>query len=85
MFEENGTSELSLLEFARRVGVSEATPSRHFNGKHVWIDLGVDRPHGVDVTPQCRRHGGEGSRCLDPIGQIPEIDDPILGDLILET
>jgi AcrR family transcriptional regulator len=33
MFEENGASELSLRELARRVGVSEAAPSRHFRGK----------------------------------------------------
>lgn len=33
MFEEKGASELSLRELARRVGVSEAAPSRHFKGK----------------------------------------------------
>ena len=33
MFEENGTSELSLRALARRLGVSEAAPSRHFKGK----------------------------------------------------
>lgn len=33
MFEENGASELSLRELARRLGVSEAAPSRHFKGK----------------------------------------------------
>jgi AcrR family transcriptional regulator len=33
MFEENGASELSLRAMARRVGVSEAAPSKHFQGK----------------------------------------------------
>ncbi|MDM0084831.1 TetR/AcrR family transcriptional regulator [Variovorax sp. J31P179] len=33
MFEENGASELSLRALARRLGVSEAAPSRHFKGK----------------------------------------------------
>jgi len=33
MFEENGASELSLRALARRLGVSEAAPSRHFSGK----------------------------------------------------
>ena len=33
MFEENGASELSLRALARRVGVSEAAPSKHFQGK----------------------------------------------------
>lgn len=33
MFEENGASELSLRELARRLGVSEAAPSKHFTGK----------------------------------------------------
>lgn len=33
MFEENGAKELSLRELARRLGVSEAAPSRHFKGK----------------------------------------------------
>lgn len=33
MFEENGASELSLRALARRVGVSEAAPSKHFEGK----------------------------------------------------
>ena len=33
MFEENGATELSLRELARRVGVSEAAPSKHFKGK----------------------------------------------------
>jgi AcrR family transcriptional regulator len=33
MFEENGATELSLRALARRVGVSEAAPSRHFKGK----------------------------------------------------
>lgn len=33
IFEENGARELSLREVARRVGVSEAAPSRHFDGK----------------------------------------------------
>jgi AcrR family transcriptional regulator len=33
MFEENGATELSLRALARRLGVSEAAPSRHFNGK----------------------------------------------------
>lgn len=33
MFEEHGATELSLRELARRVGVSEAAPSRHFKGK----------------------------------------------------
>lgn len=33
MFEENGASELSLRELARRLGVSEAAPSKHFRGK----------------------------------------------------
>lgn len=33
MFEENGASELSLRALARRLGVSEAAPSRHFRGK----------------------------------------------------
>lgn len=33
MFEEKGAVELSLRELARRVGVSEAAPSKHFRGK----------------------------------------------------
>jgi AcrR family transcriptional regulator len=33
MFEENGAGELSLRALARRLGVSEAAPSRHFSGK----------------------------------------------------
>jgi AcrR family transcriptional regulator len=33
LLEEMGASELSLRECARRVGVSEAAPSRHFEGK----------------------------------------------------
>jgi AcrR family transcriptional regulator len=33
MFEQYGASELSLRELARRLGVSEAAPSRHFKGK----------------------------------------------------
>lgn len=33
MFEENGATELSLRALARRLGVSEAAPSRHFKGK----------------------------------------------------
>jgi AcrR family transcriptional regulator len=33
MFEQYGASELSLRELARRLGVSEAAPSRHFRGK----------------------------------------------------
>lgn len=33
MFEENGASELSLRAMARRLGVSEAAPSKHFQGK----------------------------------------------------
>lgn len=33
MFEEHGATELSMRELARRVGVSEAAPSRHFKGK----------------------------------------------------
>ena len=33
MFEENGATEISMRELARRVGVSEAAPSRHFKGK----------------------------------------------------
>lgn len=33
LFEENGAKELSLRELARRLGVSEAAPSRHFKGK----------------------------------------------------
>jgi AcrR family transcriptional regulator len=33
MFEENGAAELSMRELARRVGVSEAAPSKHFQGK----------------------------------------------------
>lgn len=33
MFEENGATELSLRALARRLGVSEAAPSRHFTGK----------------------------------------------------
>ncbi|WP_208513407.1 TetR/AcrR family transcriptional regulator [Variovorax paradoxus] len=33
MFEESGASELSLRALARRLGVSEAAPSRHFAGK----------------------------------------------------
>nr|WP_297383498.1 TetR/AcrR family transcriptional regulator [uncultured Roseateles sp.] len=33
MFEEIGASELSLRALARRLGVSEAAPSRHFTGK----------------------------------------------------
>lgn len=33
MFEEIGASELSLRALARRLGVSEAAPSRHFKGK----------------------------------------------------
>jgi len=33
MFEENGATELSLRALARRLGVSEAAPSRHFRGK----------------------------------------------------
>jgi len=33
MFEEKGATELSLRELARRVGVSEAAPSKHFKGK----------------------------------------------------
>ena len=33
LLEENGAAELSLREVARRAGVSEAAPSRHFPGK----------------------------------------------------
>jgi AcrR family transcriptional regulator len=33
MFEENGATELSLRALARRLGVSEAAPSKHFQGK----------------------------------------------------
>jgi AcrR family transcriptional regulator len=33
IFEENGATELSLRALARRLGVSEAAPSRHFKGK----------------------------------------------------
>jgi AcrR family transcriptional regulator len=33
MFEENGATELSMRALARRLGVSEAAPSRHFRGK----------------------------------------------------
>lgn len=33
LIEEKGVSELSLREVARRVGVSEAAPSKHFSGK----------------------------------------------------
>jgi AcrR family transcriptional regulator len=33
MFEESGASELSLRALARRLGVSEAAPSRHFSSK----------------------------------------------------
>jgi AcrR family transcriptional regulator len=33
MFEEHGATELSLRALARRLGVSEAAPSRHFKGK----------------------------------------------------
>lgn len=33
MFEEAGASELSLRALARRLGVSEAAPSRHFSSK----------------------------------------------------
>lgn len=33
VFEENGAIELSLRALARRLGVSEAAPSRHFKGK----------------------------------------------------
>jgi len=33
MFEEIGAGELSLRALARRLGVSEAAPSRHFSGK----------------------------------------------------
>ena len=33
MFEENGATELSLRALARRLGVSEAAPSKHFKGK----------------------------------------------------
>ncbi|MDM0118390.1 TetR/AcrR family transcriptional regulator [Variovorax arabinosiphilus] len=33
LLEERGAGELSLRECARRVGVSEAAPSRHFEGK----------------------------------------------------
>ncbi|WP_198674674.1 TetR/AcrR family transcriptional regulator [Rhodoferax ferrireducens] len=33
MFEESGATELSLRALARRLGVSEAAPSRHFSGK----------------------------------------------------
>jgi AcrR family transcriptional regulator len=33
LFEQNGASEMSLRELARRLGVSEAAPSRHFRGK----------------------------------------------------
>jgi len=33
LLEEKGAAELSLRELARRVGVSEAAPSRHFEGK----------------------------------------------------
>jgi AcrR family transcriptional regulator len=33
MFEQYGASEMSLRELARRLGVSEAAPSRHFRGK----------------------------------------------------
>jgi AcrR family transcriptional regulator len=33
MFEENGATELSLRALARRLGVSEAAPFRHFRGK----------------------------------------------------
>lgn len=33
LFEENGATELSLRELARRLGVSEAAPARHFKGK----------------------------------------------------
>lgn len=33
LLEEKGAAELSLRECARRVGVSEAAPSRHFEGK----------------------------------------------------
>jgi AcrR family transcriptional regulator len=33
IFEENGAKELSLREVARRVGVSEAAPFKHFEGK----------------------------------------------------
>lgn len=33
LLEEKGAAELSLRELARRVGVSEAAPSRHFSGK----------------------------------------------------
>lgn len=33
MFEESGAAELSLRALARRLGVSEAAPSRHFSGK----------------------------------------------------
>jgi len=32
MFEENGATELSLRALARRLGVSEAAPSKHFKG-----------------------------------------------------
>ena len=33
MFEENGATELSMRALARRLGVSEAAPSKHFKGK----------------------------------------------------
>ncbi len=33
MFEENGATELSMRALARRLGVSEAAPSKHFQGK----------------------------------------------------
>lgn len=38
MFEQAGATELSMREIARRVGVSEAAPFKHFRGKEQLLE-----------------------------------------------
>lgn len=67
LLEENGATELSLREVARRAGVSEAAPSRHFAGKEGLLaaiaatgfeQLADERVHiaARDMSPMHRAH-----------------------------
>ena len=69
MFEENGASEMSLRALARRLGVSEAAPSRHFKGKEEL--LAAIASSGFHELAQVR--AGISALHLDPLPKAREM------------
>lgn len=69
MFEENGSGELSLRALARRLGVSEAAPSRHFKGKEEL--LAAIAVSGFKQLAEQRQ--SIAAKALDPRGKAREM------------